>query len=51
MNSGSGGRLRERRDCRGCGVVVEEVLVALEGDAEAMGMVVGEIWVGGAVWY
>ena len=46
MNSGSGGRLRERRACRGWGVVAVEELVALEGDAEAMGMVVGETWVG-----
>lgn len=42
MNSGSGGRLRERRACRGWGVVAVEELVALEvGDAEAIGMVVG----------
>lgn len=49
MNSGSGGRLRERRACRGWGVVAVEELVALleVGDAEAMGMVVGEARVGG----
>lgn len=41
VNSGSGGRFRERRACRGCGVVAVEELVALEEDAEAMGMVVG----------
>lgn len=49
VNSGSGGRLRERRACRGCGIVAVEELVALEEDAEAMGMVVGRN-VGGAGW-
>lgn len=41
VNSGSGGRFRERRACRGCGVVAVKELVALEEDAEAMGMLVG----------
>lgn len=41
--------MRERRACRGWGVVAVEELVALleVGDAEAMGMVVGEARVGG----
>jgi hypothetical protein len=43
VNSGSGGRLRERRACRGCGAVVE-----LEDDAEAMGMLGGRDVGGGS---